>query len=60
MLPPSTKGLTSGGVPSVKSKSGVVENVGIAVEILSLCRWKLLLHRQYKISDFSMGIPFGI
>ena len=31
---------TSGHVLSVKSKSGVVENVGVAVGIMSVCCWK--------------------
>ena len=29
-------------VNNVTHRSGVVENVGVAVEIMSVCRWKLL------------------
>ena len=47
-LPPSTnvdqRRQTSCSVLSVQSKSGVVENVGVAVVIMSVCRWKLKLH----------------
>ncbi len=45
----------SGSVPSVKSKSGVVENVGVAVGIMSVCCWKPKLHRPAKNRRFFHG-----
>ncbi len=44
----------SGDIDIVMIRSAVVENVGVAVGIMYVCCWKLKLHRQQKISDFSM------
>ncbi len=43
----------------VMSSSAVVENVGIAAEVMSVCRWKLKLHRPAeKLRFFHVGCPW--
>ena len=50
---------TSGSVNSVKPKSGMVENVGVVVGIVSVCCWKLKLHwPSGNLRFFHLGCPW--
>ena len=49
----------SGDIDVVISRSAVVENVGVTVEIMSVCRWKLKLHPPAeKLRFFHAGCPW--
>jgi hypothetical protein len=48
----------SGDIEVVMARSAVIENVVVGVGILSVCRWKLKLHRPAeKLRFFSRRVP---